>query len=175
LSDGVIFGRIDDSFIAIQSRYALEFVPFSSSNEDGNQDDMLVRGSVKNVLTEAYDLVQEGPGNHYFVIELSDGERESFSAFKSRILANDLTFDDEKGELAYATVLNGQIEASELSAHYDGFFSIDGELVDLDYARYESPYVRNQVIARKSDELIFAFDGKSLTLNYSMNLRMLGD
>jgi hypothetical protein len=175
LSDGVIFGRIDDSFIAIQSRYALEFVPFSSSNEDGNQDDMLVRGSVKNVLTEDYDLVQEGPGNHYFVIELSDGERESFSAFKSRILANDLTFDDEKGELAYATVLNGQIEASELSAHYDGFFSIDGELVDLDYARYESPYVRNQVIARKSDELIFAFDGKSLTLNYSMNLRMLGD
>jgi hypothetical protein len=166
LEDGYIFGQVGDAFIAIKARYALAFVPFEVSNQEGNRDDMLVRGSVKDVLTEKYDLVQKGAGDHYFVIELSDTARETFEQFKTRFLANPITYDATEHAVTYQTILNGTTTLSTLKAVYATSFSVNQQILDLEYLRFEGPYVQSAGIQRKPDTIIFDFNGKRLTLNY---------
>lgn len=175
LEEGMIFGQAADAYIAILTRYPLAFVPFEVSNAEENRDDMLVRGSVKNVLSDKYDLVQEGSGMHYFVIELSDSSRESFSDFVLRISGNETSFDDEAKTVTYSTILDGEVEESELEALYATAFKVNGSTIDLDYERFESPYVKDGVILRKPGSVIFTFAGESLTINYADNQRLIGD
>ena len=41
----------------------------------------------------------------------------------------------------------------------------------MEYSRFESNYVKNQKVARKSDEIEFAFNGKTLLLNFNEKKR----
>jgi hypothetical protein len=49
-------------------------------------------------------------------------------------------------------------------------FTINGEKIDTNYARYESAYVDVKV-ERKSEVISLSFGGKTLTLNYKEGLR----
>ncbi|HRX45862.1 MAG TPA: hypothetical protein P5091_07460, partial [Acholeplasmataceae bacterium] len=89
---GMIFGRVGDAMIGIRARYALSFVPFDVSNDESNQDDMLKRGSVGDVLTQSYDLIQKGTGDHYIVTEMSSRDVETFDAFINRMMNNVLVY-----------------------------------------------------------------------------------
>jgi hypothetical protein len=154
--------------IGIKSRYALSFVPFAVSNQEGNRDDMLVRGSVNETLTDDYDLVQTGIGDHYFVIELSSSDRETFAAFVSRMTDNSVLYEDSKRELSYTTILNGDVTETIMDARYDTHFKVGGLSMDMNYQRYESMYHPDGKIQRKDEVIRYAFNGKALTLNYQM-------
>ncbi|MDI6452666.1 hypothetical protein [Peloplasma aerotolerans] len=175
LNQGYIFGRVGTSMIGIKARHTLEFVPFSVSSNPDDMDDMLKRGSVGNVLTEKYDLVQKGSGDHYFVTELSTTDDESFSAFMSRMMSQTLTYDQTTHTLSYSTILNNESTLTELIAIFDTSFSVNGHIRNLEYQRYESNYVNDGIINRKPDEIEFLFNGKSLFLDYSNHIRTVGD
>jgi hypothetical protein len=166
LEDGYIFGRVGAAMIAIKARYALEFVPFEISNQEGNRDDLLVRGSVKDTITEKYDLVQKGAGDHYFVFELSDTTTESFGAFISRFLSNTITYNESEHSVTYQTVLSQESQISTLKAIYATSFSVNNQILDLEYLRFEGPYVAPLGIQRKPETIIFEFNSRRLTLNY---------
>ena len=175
LGQGYIFGRAQDAFVMINARHALQFVPFSVSSAEANKDDMLVRGGAKNILSERYDLVQTGAGYHYFVIEASNADAETFAEFILRTLANEISFDAETGALEYHTLLDQGSAISMLAATYASGFTIDGVAQDLDYHRYDNPYVTGGFTTRKPGVITFAFAGKTLTLDYQNNLREIGD
>jgi hypothetical protein len=166
LGDGYIFGRTGNAMIGIKARYALSFVPFSVSNVEGNRDDMLVRGSVKNTLTDDYDLVQTGKGHHYFVMEVSSLNRETFASFVTRFSGNDITYEESQYGLMVTTVLNGDTTLTTLNAHFGHHFEINGIDVDMNYMRYDSLYHPDYYIERKADVIEYAFNGKRLSLNY---------
>ncbi|MFA5006882.1 MAG: hypothetical protein WC509_05415 [Candidatus Izemoplasmatales bacterium] len=171
LDEGLVFGNVGATHVAIRSRHPLAFVPFATSDAEGNRDDMLVRGSAADVLSTDYDLVQSGPGMHYFVIELSSTDVETFSAFKARVAGNDLSVDLDAASVSYATILDGDVSETLLEAVYGTSFQVGGGTVDLEYDRFESAYVQGGSIARKATEIVFAYGGHTLTLNYSENLR----
>jgi len=173
LADGMIFGTVNGTHVAILSRHPLAFVPFAVSDLEGDRDDMLVRGSAGTVLTDDYDLVQSGAGMHYFVIELSSDATETFDAFKMRVRANELTWDPVS--VSYRTILDGDVAPTLLAATYDVSFALDGVVQDLQYDRYECAYVDGGAIARKAEEIVFAFGGHTLTLNYAQNVRSEDD
>lgn len=172
---GHLFGRAKDVYVMIKGRHALRFVDFAVSAAQGSQDAMLARGRVAKVLKDRYDLVQTGPGYHYFVIEASSSARESFAAFKARTMANPLEFNSDCGNLQYETILNQASEATKLQATYQGEFHLNGKLQNLDYPRYKNAYVVNGSSARKAGTIHFAFAGKTLSIDHEKNLRAVGD
>jgi hypothetical protein len=171
LNQGYIFGRVGNSYIGIKARYALNFVPFEVSNQEGNRDDMLVRGSTKQFLSEKYDLVQFGTGAHYFMIELSGASHETFSHFKTRILSNTISFDSDQLILTYQTKLAFDSTISILEAAYSKHFKINNQTIDMQYQRYENAYVLNGTVLRKPNEIIYTYNGHQLTLNFNQNRR----
>ncbi len=171
LNAGMIFGRVGPAYIALLSRHPMHFVPFEISSQEGNVDHMLSRGHVKDVLDQDYDLVQFGPGMHYFVTELSSQAVESFGQFKARIVSNPLEYDVENRTLSYTTRLNGDSTPSELRARYSGEFFINQVPVNLQYNRFEGPYIPAGSGQREAEEYTFAFNGHRLTLNYSRGTR----
>jgi hypothetical protein len=152
--------------IGIKARYALTFVPFAVSNAEGNRDDMLVRGSVKDTITDDYDLVQTGKGDHYFVMEVSSLDRESFASFVTRFRGNSITYEESQYGLMVTTILNGDTTPTTLNAHYGHHFKVNDVNVNMNYMRYESLYHPEFKIDRKADVIEYAFNGKRLSLNY---------
>lgn len=171
LDQGMIYGRVDDSYIGIRARYALEFTPFEMSNKEGDQDDMLKRGSVGTILTDDYDLVQVGPGDHYYVTEMSSTDIETFDQFVSRMIANELSYDETKHSITYQSILYLDDETTTLTANMDGSFRVNEVLLDLEYPRFWSPYVLN-AIERKPETIMFSFGGHALVLNYEQKTRI---
>ena len=43
--------------------------------------------------------------------------------------------------------------------------------VDMDYGRFESNYIKNNITSRKADIIEFAFNGKTLLLNFNEKKR----
>ena len=111
-----------------------------------------------------YDLIFEGGENHAWITELGcaadDGD---FASFVARTLANECTFEDMK-------VLYTSGEKS-FDVKYGEHFKLNGQAVDVDYARYESAYVDGRV-ERKAEEIAFSFGEKTLTLNYKNGTRL---
>ena len=101
------------------------------------------------------DLVQPGRET-FWVFEAgsaaSDGD---FDAFVARIKSNPVSYD--AGRLSYAS------HGRELVLEYQGEFTIDGEVQNLDYPRFDSPYAQ---VPRKPESMSFAFKGQSLYLDF---------
>jgi|GEM_PF-193540 len=177
LANGYIFGQVGNSYIAIKSRYAMAFRSFEESSDSANggtnRDDMIKRGSVSAVLTEKYDLVQTGPDAHYFLTELSGSDVETFASFKTRFMANvasSLSFSAKT--LSYRTTLNRESAFTSLAASYGQSFSINDVSEDLEYPRFDNRYVSGGITLRKPSQIIIAFGGHTLTLDYAANFRL---
>ncbi len=179
LDEGYIFGCENDSYIAIKAGNPLVFKSFDESNDTANgtnKDDMLKRGSVGNVLTEKYDLVQTGEGFHYYVTEVSSVDAENFEDFKTRFIANvgsSVMFNQEDGSLTYSSQLNGGVTQTALHARYDDWFKVNGVEQNLQYARYENAYVPNGVTARDPSTIVYSFGGHTASLNLLLTQRTL--
>ena len=99
----------------------------------------------------------------YIFTELgSIAEDGSFEAFVERILSNKVSFED--------MTVKYESENKAFDVKYSEHFKINGEVVNTDYARYESPYVNGKV-ERFSETIEFSFGGKKLTLNYKNGTR----
>jgi hypothetical protein len=59
----------------------------------------------------------------------------------------------------------------EMEVSYGAWFKVNGENVDMDYARYESPYV-DGAVERKAEVITLRFNGKTLELNYKAGTRV---
>ncbi len=175
LDEGYVFARVGDAYVMVRSRHPMAFVPFSESNDETDRDNMLVRGSANDVLKEKYDLVQSGSGYHYFIIEVSSVENESFPEFKNRMLDNQIDFQEETGILEYTTIPYLDSGEKTMKLEYPGAFFVDGEIIDLDYSRHVADYLESGETPRKADIIHFVFDGHELELDYANNLRTTGD
>ncbi len=110
------------------------------------------------------DLVQ--PGRQSFWVFEAGSERSdgSFEQFKRRIRSSPVHY--ENGRLKYES--GGQ----SLELNYQGDFSIDGQIQDLEYPRFDAPYVK---APRKPDVIRFEHDGHSLLLDFYGNRREIDD
>ena len=112
-----------------------------------------------------YDLILEGGTNHAWITEVSSiKEDDSFQAFISRILANDISYSN----------MNVKYNSNNKSYDvlYNEYFKLNNQEVDMEYDRYESDYVADS-IKRKADVISYVFNGYSLELDYKNNKRVI--
>ena len=173
MAEGYVFGRRGDSYIMLRAMsdgsgtLAFKNDMAGVSGEDIVADMSKIKDSVRELIEASgdlrYDLIFEGGTSHAWVTELGSIEESgSFDSFVSKMLANNCEYDDmtvryESGNRAFNV---------KCGVH----FTINGEKIDTNYARYESAYVDVKV-ERKSEVISLSFGGKTLTLNYKEGLR----
>ena len=173
MAEGYVFGRRGDSYIMLRAMSdgsgTLTFKNDMAgvSGEDIVADMGKIKDSVRELIEASgdlrYDLIFEGGTSHAWVTELGSIEESgSFDSFVSKMLANNCEYDDmtvryKSGNRAF-------------NVKYGVHFTINGEKIDTNYARYESAYVDVKV-ERKSEVISLSFGGKTLTLNYKEGLR----
>lgn len=130
------FGRSLDAYLALVARAPLAWA-------EGSRDDLVQPGRLA-----------------YWICELgSPATDPSFAAFKARIRANPVTFDDRTRTLVWES------GGRKLSLAYGGAFTVNGRAVDTDYPRFDSPWVhaerepRTVTISAGGAELFLDFDG----------------
>ena len=101
------------------------------------------------------DLIQPGKQSFWVFEAGSENSDGSFDRFRQRILSNPVSF--EEGHLVYET------GDHSLELQYQGNFSVDGQIQDLEYPRFDAPYV---TAPRKPDVLRFEHDGHTLLLDF---------
>jgi hypothetical protein len=173
MAEGYVFGRHGDSYIMLRAMsdgsgtLAFKNDMAGVSGEDIVADMGKIKDSVRELIEASgdlrYDLIFEGGTSHAWVTELGSIEESgSFDSFVSKMLANNCEYDDmtvryESGNRAF-------------NVKYGVHFTINGEKIDTNYARYESAYVDVKV-ERKSEVISLSFGEKTLTLNYKEGLR----
>ncbi|MCF7975611.1 MAG: hypothetical protein K9N55_17475 [Phycisphaerae bacterium] len=103
------------------------------------------------------NLIQEGKQTYWITEAGSQREDQSFDAFCQRILANEVTFDPATLMLTYLS--NGKTYQLQFNAD----FVVNGERVNPNYNRYDSPYCH---AGRKADSIQYRFNGKFLSLDF---------
>jgi hypothetical protein len=108
------------------------------------------------------DLIQDGKKACWIIEAGSKNQNGSFNAFCKRIQNNSMDFDLEKLELNY------QSNSNKYNLVFNGDFLVNGKPTDMQYDRYDSPYIHAK---KKADKLTFKFNGKSLHLDYKNGIR----
>lgn len=103
------------------------------------------------------DLIQKGKQAFWIIEAGSKEDDNSFDEFCQRIRNNKLMFDNEKLELSYFS------NNKKYQLEFNGEFLLDGDIVNTEYDRYDSPYIKSK---RKPETLTFEFNGKSLKLDF---------
>ena len=177
MSDGYVFGRKGDTYIMLRAMSngdaTLTFKNDMAgvSAEDIASDMSKIKESVAEMILASgdlrYDLILSGGSAHAWVTELgSIEENGSFANFVGEMLENEcgfsgMTVSYESGDKTF-------------DVKYDGHFKINGETVDTNYARYESPYVVGGRTERGAKVIELSFGGYTLTLNFDTASREEG-
>jgi len=103
------------------------------------------------------DLVQEGKQTYWITEAGSRVEDGSFKQFCERILSNSVSFD--KASLT----LNYQSNGNQYQLDFGGEFLLNGQFVEMDYPRFESPYSQTPY---KPKTIMIEHQGKSLLLDF---------
>lgn len=101
--------------------------------------------------------IQPGRKNAWIMEAGSTSDEKSFDDFVERVMANPVHFDEEQLILTYTS--RGKTRVLQ----FKGTFSIDGQPIDLDYPRFDSPYARAE---RKPEHLLFEWNGAVLFLDF---------
>ena len=174
LDEGYIFGRKGDSYIMLRAMSDGEGVlTFKNdmagvSEEDMATDRSKIKDSVREMIEASgdlrYDLIFEGGSTHAWITELgSVKDNGSFEEFVKKMLENEYKYEDMT--VTYGT--DGKL----FEVKYGEYFKINGDSVNTDYARYESTYVDGK-IERGANVIAFAFNGKSLVLDFKEGTRV---
>lgn len=142
LDNNIIFGKKGDALIAMIGKEALAY-----ADEDNE------------------DLWQEGNVT-YWITEMSSIDNESFEDFIERIRGNEINFDEE------ALSLNYQSQGMDYELTYQADFLVDGQIQDMSYDRFESPYSQTE---RKADVIQISYEDQSLTLDFYNMIRIVED
>lgn len=101
------------------------------------------------------DLVQPGRDSFWVFEAGSEWDDGSFPAFMERVRGNVISYRD--GQLRYTS------QGRELYLEFRGDFRIDNTVQDLQYPRFDSPYV---TAPRKPDTITLEHNGFSLHLDF---------
>ena len=170
---GYIFGRKGDSYVMLHALSDGEGVLQFKNDMDGvSQEDLTkdldaIKDSVRELIEASgdlrYDLIFEGGENHAWITELGcKKDNGSFGNFVSKMMTYAYSFKD--------MTVRYDSEGKVFEVKYDEHFKLNGNSVDTEYGRYESPYVNGKV-ERKADVIALSFGGKTLTLNYKEGTR----
>jgi hypothetical protein len=108
------------------------------------------------------DLLQTGKQTFWITEGGSREEDNSFGEFCQRILSNEVAFDPGSMTVTYHS------KGRKYQLTFAGDFLLDGQVVDTQYDRFDAPYCK---AGKKAEDLIFAFNGKTLHLNYHKMIR----
>ena len=110
-----------------------------------------------------FRLIFEGGEEHAWITELGSlAENGSFENFMATMLQNECSFSD--------MTVDYKTAEKSFNVKYSEHFVLNGQVIDTNYARYESEYVDGKV-ERKSEIIAFSFGGKTLTLNFKEGTR----
>jgi hypothetical protein len=133
------FGRKGDTYFAFTARNPLNF-------HTGEWRD--------------HDLIQPGKDS-YWIFELSTATSEgSFADFIARIKSNPVSYEDNR--LSYKS--NNQL----LELNYQSDFKVNGQVVNTEHARFDSPYAK---VERKAHTMTIEHNGKALFLDFYNGIR----
>lgn len=149
------FARVGGAYIGLIGANELSYLEYSEISAKA------LNSGLDKLPPSRFDLVQQGL-NQFWIYELSEQNNESFDAFKTRIKNNNITYDGANN-LVYNS--NGK----QMSLTYKGNFEINGTRQDLEYKRFESPYI---TALREADIMEFAFNNNTLSLNYAAATRI---
>ena len=106
------------------------------------------------------DLIQDGKET-YWIFEISDKADEgTFSDFKERIKSNSVQY--QNGVLKYVSA------GKTLELNYGKEFKVNGNIIDTNYMRHDSPYAQND---RETNTMTFEFEGHKLELDFYNMIR----
>ena len=174
LDEGYIFGRKGDAYIMLHAisdgNVTLAFkndMPGVTAEEIAT-DISKIKDSVRELIEASgdarYDLIFEGGDTHAWITELGcTKDNGSFAEFVADMLDNEYNFADMA-----VTYTSGE---KTFDVKYAEHFKLNGELVNTEYARYESSYVTGGKTERKADVIELSFNGKTLKLNYKAGVR----
>lgn len=175
MNEGYVFGRKGDAYIMLASKSDGEATLMFKDDmpgvtaEDMASDRSKIKDNVREIIEASgdlrYDLIFEGGKSHAWVTELGCVEDGSFDEFIAKMLKNN--FEYENMTVTYKTANKA------FDVKYSEHFKLNGELVDTNYARYESAYVDGKV-EREAQVINISFGGYSLTLNYEAGTREEG-
>ena len=174
MEQGYIFGRKQDSYIMLHAMSDTTGKLMFKNDMPGVTEEIIaedmskIKSSVNKLITESndlrYDLIFEGGNNHAWITELgSVAEHEDFNSFVLEML-------DNKCEFKNMTV-NYESDERNFKVKYADYFSINDQIIDTNYGRYESVYFETK-IERKSELIIINFADKHLILNYKEGYRI---
>ena len=173
LGDGYIFGRKGESYIMLRAMSDGEGKLMFKNDMDGvsaeemASDRSKIKDNVREMIEASgdyrYDLIFEGGSTHAWITELGCREDNgSFAEFVSSMLKNKCEYKD-------MTVLYNSGEKA-FDVKYSEHFKLNGQIMDTNYARYESDYVNGKV-ERGADVIEFNFGGETLTLSFKEGTR----
>lgn len=140
LDENTLFARKGSTYLALIGNNPLTY----SSEEVGNR----------------YDLTQKGQTT-FWVTELSSADKDqSFPEFIKRLRANAISFKDNT--LSYTS------DGNSFELTYGKEFKMNGNLIQTEYQRYESPYI---TAARKPDTISISHSGRELFLDFNALIR----
>ena len=143
LEGNYAFGRKDNTYVVFITGNELKLA-------EGKSDDLIQNGK------KVFWVTQMGTEEEY----------SSFDNFVDVIKSNELRFDEKKMTLSYTA------GGTEYLLEFGKSFFIDGELVNTEYPRFDSPYITAE---RKAEKLMFEFNGKSLELDFYNMTRIASD
>ncbi|MBR5474172.1 MAG: hypothetical protein IKU83_02055 [Lachnospiraceae bacterium] len=174
LSDGYIFGRKGDTYVMMAALSDGDAVLAFRNDLAGVTDEMMaedrdkIKTSVKELIEASgdlrYDLIFEGGDRHAWVTEVSSVEKEgAFASFVARTLANTFTFSED--------IVTYKTNEKTMEAVYDQYFTVNGDVVDTEYGRFESAYMMDGKVEQKADVIGVSFGGETLVLNFKEGTR----
>ncbi len=140
LEDNYAFGWVGDVYVALIGAGDLYYKEIEYSDYD-----------ISKGLSEDYDLIQEGLST-YWITQVGRGnDYDSFEAFMEDVKTQKVSYE------------NKVLTYRNLQLTYQGDFMVDGEVLDLDYPRFDSKYSQTD---RKAETIRFDFEGQSLELDF---------
>ena len=139
VDNNYVFGKKSETFCAFIGSNNIQY-------KENSNNDLIQKGKQVFWITEAGSKTKDG----------------SFNEFINRIKSNKLEFDVKRLLLVYHS------NNKKYELIFDGDFKVDNNLIDTNYNRYDSPYIKAN---RKAKTLNFRKDGLSLFLDFENKIR----
>jgi len=108
------------------------------------------------------ELIQKGKQSCWITEAGSKSEDGSFESFMERIRQNKVDFNTKTLELQYES------QDQNYRLKFGADFTVNGEVIDTQYDRYDSPYVKGH---KKDQTFTFEYKEKSLFLDFNHMIR----
>lgn len=148
------FARVENAYLSLIGASELHYAEHDSDRV------MVFKNGLEEYPNKRVDLVQKGL-KQFWIYELSDATKETFSQFMSRIKSNEIKYN-QKDKIEYISKDN------HFELTFKGDFKVNNQIQNLEYSRFDCEYITAE---REAEELSFRFKGHQLVLNYNKLIR----